>query len=591
MAFRYRTEEGGEYIAHRPQVMGRNLMVATGHHLATQAALRILDRGGNAIDAGVTAGICLNVLQPDMTSFFGVAPIIVYLKKERRVITISGLGRWPRAASIEWFQKNCGGEIPVGVKRAVTPAAPDAWITALDRYGTMSFADVVTSAIDLAEHGAPMHHFMREHIKNQWDDYYRFESNRPIFFPDGDLIPIGGLIYQNDLAETFRQMIRAEEKAKGQGRSTGLRAARDEVYKGDIANKIVAFIQGEGGLMTLEDLADFHVKEEEPVSTMYRGHEVFSCGPWCQGPVVLATLNLLESRDLRSIGHNTPGYVHTTLSALNLSFADRDRFYADPDFIQVPIKGLLSKAYAAERSKLLDRSEGFSEMAPFGDPWPYEGSGSPEQVGETVSIVPTPGGGEQPLQDTSYCTIVDPEGNAFSATPSDPSSDMPIVPGVGCTVSSRGAQTWLDEGHPSALAPWKRPRLTPNPAIVLKDGEFFMSFGSPGGDVQPQAMLQVFLNVVDFGMLPQMAVEAPRFATYNFPNSFWPHEYKPGRTLIEERLLADIGGALRERGYMPEGWKDYFWRVGSVCCIVKDAKKGILLAGADPRRESYAAGW
>ncbi|MFQ5895806.1 MAG: gamma-glutamyltransferase family protein [Nitrospinota bacterium] len=590
MAFRHRTPDGREYIAHRPQLMGQGAMVASGHHLATQAALRILERGGNAIDAGVTAGICLNVLQTDMTSFLGVAPIIIYLARERKVVTISGLGRWPRAASVEWFREHCGGEIPPGVRRTVTPAAADAWLTALERYGTKSFAEVAEDAIVLAERGFPMHHFMHEHIAASYENYHRFEDNRPIYFPNGKLTPVGELVYHKDMAETFKRMVRAEEKEKGRGRSAGIRAARDEVYKGETARRMVDYIRAHGGLLSTQDLADFHVQVEEPVSTAYRGFEVYACGPWCQGPVVPATLNLLEQFDLEGLGHNSPDYLHTLLSALNLSFADRHRCYGDPEFVRVPIAGLLSKAYAAERAKLIDPGRAFAEMAPHGDPWaeqgeaPAWGEGGEAPVRERV-------GASEPQQDTSYCTAVDGQGNAFSATPSDASSDTPIVPGVGASVSSRGSQSWLEEGHPSAVAPWKRPRLTPSPALALKEGRFYMTFGTPGGDLQPQAMLQVFLNHAVFGMMPQMAVEVARAGTYNFPNSFWPHEYAPGRALAEERLLGAAGGPLRERGYKMEAWKDYHWRAGSVCCIVKDPKTGFLLAGADPRRESYAAGW
>jgi gamma-glutamyltranspeptidase/glutathione hydrolase len=340
----------------------------------------------------------------------------------------------------------------------------------------------------------------------------------------------------------------------------------------------------------MEDMAGCSVKEEEPVSTNFKRFEVYGCGPWCQGPIVPATLNLLESADLVSLGHNSPDYLHRLITALELSFADRDRYYGDPDFVRVPIEGILSKGYAAAREKLLERKEAFEGLAPAGDPWAFQDgeiaplNGSPERAIPAAETA-------EPAQDTSYCTVVDSEGNAFSATPSDPSADTPIIPGVGCTVSSRGSQSWLEEGHPSVVAPWKRPRLTPSPALALKDGEIFMTFGTPGGDVQPQAMIQVFLNVVEFGMLPQVAVEAQRIATYNFPNSFWPHTYNPGRLIIEERIGRESGDLLKERGYKPEELPDYSRQLGSVCCIVRDPKEGVLLGGADARRASCAAGW
>ncbi|MBI3127037.1 MAG: gamma-glutamyltransferase [Candidatus Tectomicrobia bacterium] len=589
MAFRHRLPDGREYICHRPQVAGRRAMVASGHHLATQAGLRVLDRGGNAVDAGVAAGLCMSVLLTDMISFLGVAPIILYLAKERRVVTISGLGRWPRAVSIQWFREKWGGEIPPGVARCLVPAAADAWLTALEKYGTMRFADVAADAIELAGRGFPMHHFMHEHIAGARENYHRFPENRPVYFPDGDLVPVGAPVLHRDLAGTYERMARAEAKASS--RPAGVRAARDEIYKGETARRIVDFIQKNGGAMTLEDLAGFHVGEEPPVVSSYKGHEIHACGPWCQGLTLPQALNLLERVDLRALGHNRPASLHALFSAFDLTFADRHAFLGDPEFVEVPAEGLLSKGYAAERAKLMERAEAFGGMPPAGDPWAFQkGQKGNGRRAADFNLKETAGAGAFE-QDTSFCTAVDAEGNAFAATPSDGSGDVPIFPGVGASVSGRGSQSWLDEAHPSSVQPWKRPRLTPAPALVLKDGEFYMTLGTPGGDVQPQAMAQVFLNIAEFGMAPQMAVEAPRGATFNFPNSFWPHEYKPGRAVVEQSIEREAGAELRERGYKLDTWPDFGWRPGSVCCILRDPKTGFLLGGADPRRESYAAGW
>ncbi len=589
MAYRHVTRNGKEYIAHRPQVFGRSVMAASGHPFATQAAMRILEKGGNAIDAGVAAGICLNVLLADFTSFLGVAPIIIYLKKENRVLSIDGLGRWPKAATAEWFGSNCGGEIPPGVRRTVTPAAVDAWLTALERYGSLRFADVAADAIELAEKGFAMFPVLYDHLIAQADSFSRWEETRKIYFRGGKVKPIGELIYFKDFAGTMKRMARAEEGAGG-GRAAGVRAARDEIFKGETAKRISGYVQENGGLLTLADLEEACVKEEAPVSTHYHGYDVFACGPWCQGPVIPATLNLLETGDMEALGHNSPEYLHRFLAAMDLSFADRERYYGDPDFLEIPLEGILSKSYAAERAKLLERPEAFGEMAPAGDPWAHQGAGPDGRNGASLRPKAAVSSGE-PAQDTSYCTVIDGEGNAFSATPSDPSTDTPIIPGVGCAVSSRGSQSWLEADHPSAVAPGKRPRLTPNPALALKDGEIFMTFGTPGGDVQPQAMLQVFLNVVDFGMLPQVAVEAPRISSYNFPNSFWPHVYNPGRTIAEARICRESGEALRDRGYKLEEVPDFARTLGSVCCIVRDSKTGVLMGGADARRSSHAEGW
>ncbi|MBI2177071.1 MAG: gamma-glutamyltransferase [Candidatus Tectomicrobia bacterium] len=587
MAFRHRLPDGREYLSHRPQVTGRRAMVASGHHLATQAGLRILDRGGNAVDAGVAAGLCMSVLLTDMISFLGVAPIILYLAGEKRVVTISGLGRWPRAASIRWFREKWGGEIPPGVARCVVPAAADAWLTALERYGTMRFAEVAADAAELAGRGFPMHHFMHEHITEGRENYHRFPENRPVYFPGGELAPVGSPVFHRELAETFGRMARAE--AKTGSRPAGIRAAREEIYRGETARRIVDFIQKNGGAMTLEDLADFHVKEEPPVVSTYKGHEVFACGPWCQGASLPQALNLLETVDLQALGHNRPAYLHALFAAFDLAFADRHAYLGDPEFVEVPIEGLLSKGYAAERARLLAREEAFGQMPPAGDPWAFQRNGNGRKATD-FGLKETAGAGAFE-QDTSFCTAVDAEGNAFAATPSDGSADVPIFPGVGAAVSGRGSQSWLEEAHPSSVQPWKRPRLTPAPALVMKDGQFHMTLGTPGGDVQPQAMAQVFLNIVEFGMAPQMATEAPRGATFNFPNSFWPHEYKPGRAVVEQSIEREAGAELRARGYKLDAWPDYGWRPGGVCCILRDPKTGLLLGGADPRRESYAAGW
>ena len=589
MAFRHTTPDGREYVSYRQQVIARDAMVVSGHYLASQAGLRIMERSGNAIDAGVAAGICLSVLQTDMVSFLGVAPTIIYLAKERRVLTISGLGRWPKAASIEWFEKNCGGEIPPGVRRAVTPAAVDAWLMALERYGTKTFAEVAEDAVSLADAGFPMHHFMYDHIRAAEDSYARWESARPIYFPEGALIPVGGRVRIPDLAETMRRMARAEAGASG-GRAAGVRAARDEVYRGETARLMVEFVQQNGGLLTMEDLADFHVQEEEPVATEFLGHEAYACGPWCQGPTLLQAMNLLASFDLVDMGHNSARYLHTILAALNLAFADREAFIGDPEFVDVPVEGLLSRAYAAERAQRIEEGRAFADTPPPGDPWVHQGGAHPWRF-DGAGRVPRKAFADEYQHDTSYCTAVDAEGNAFSCTPSDPSNAMPFVPGVGATVSGRGSQSWLDPAHPSALAPWKRPRLTPNPVLTLKEGAFYMTLGTPGGDTQPQVMLQVFLNHVAFGMPPQMAVEAARAATYNFPNSFWPHAYAPASARAEERLFREVGGALTEMGYAMDAWPDFHWPAGSVCAIVRDPATGYLQGAADPRRESYAAGW
>lgn len=568
----------------RPAVMGRWAMVSSGHSLASLAGLRILEKGGNAVDAGVATGLCLNVLQPDFVNFGGVAPIMIYIAETQEMVTISGLGTWPKQASSEYFLQHCNGDIPSGVLRSVVPAAPDAWITALQRYGTMTFGEVAEAAIDLTEHGFPMHRFMATILKEHLKEIQQWPSTASIFLPNGTPPEPGTLFFQKDLATTLRKMVVQEDHCRLQGRSAALTAARDEFYKGEIAHTVAKFYAREGGLLTYEDLASFHVQVGKPVSTTYKGYTVYGCGPWCQGPMLLQTLNILEGLDLASAGHNSPDYIHLVLEALKLGFADRHAFYGDPDFIEVPLEGLLHKEYAAERRALIQKEKAFPEMPPAGDPWKYLGRQNKAKVAVTGRSSPA----FEP--DTTYLCVVDRHGNAFSATPSDSGFNAPVVPGLGFVVSPRGVQSWVDPDHPSGIQPGKRPRLTPNPSMVFKDGKLFMVFGTPGADVQCQAMVQTFLNIVEFGMNPQQAVEAPRFATYSYPATHHPHPYARGKVCIESRIPEATCQTLLQRGHKVEDWSPWNWKAGSVCNILVDHEQRVLVAGADPRREAYAVG-
>jgi gamma-glutamyltranspeptidase/glutathione hydrolase len=571
----------GPRPTHRPPILARHMAVASGHYLATDAGMRILRRGGNAIDAGVAAGICIDVLMPDQCSFGGVAPIIVYHRQTGDLVSISGLGPWGRSATIEHFLEHEGGQIPFGVKRCVVPGAPDAWLTALARYGTMTFAEVVQPAIELCEAGHVVYDVHAAGIRAALERIRAWPSSAAIFLRDGEPYAPGEVLYQHDLTNTFRRMAAAEGRAGG-GRVAGIEAARDEFYTGEISKQIAAFIQSEGGFITEQDLADFHSAIETPVGTTYRGVDVFSCGPWSQGPVLPQALNILEGFPLRELGHNSADYLHVCAEAINLAMADRERYYGDPHFVEVPLDVLLSKGYGGERRAEIDPTRAFGRMAPHGEIAGFEPYDLPLEM-------VTSGGGREP--DTSYVCVVDEAGNAFSATPSDGAGNTPIVPGLGLICSSRGSQSWLIPRHASALAGGKRPRLTPNPAIAFKDGKLFMPFGTPMSDMQPQAMLQTFLNVVDFGMNVQLAIEQPRFKSANFPETFWPHTYQPGRLYLEGRIPRDVGDELAARGHDVQWWADYTDMAGKMCAIEVDHERGTLSAGADVRCEAYAAGW
>ena len=567
---------------HRPPIRGRNYVVSSVHYLATMAGFQILERGGNAADAGVAVGLCINVLEPELAHFGGVAPIIYAPGDTGKVETISGLGRWPKAASRSYFQLNHGGDLPEGVLRAITPATADAWLTALSRYGTMRFCDVVAPALDLAENGRPVdsrfHHALRDPEHMVWP------TTTAVYHPEGVIPSRGELFKQPQLANSFRLMI-AAEAAAGPDRLAGLKAARDLYYQGEIGRRMVAFHQQQGGFLTMEDLAAFQVRVESPEHVHYKGYDVYSCGAWCQGPTLLMLLKILEQVNLKELGHNTGRYLHTILEAIKLVFADREAYFGDPDFVDVPLDVFLSDAYAHSQLARIDEEHAYPNMPPasrLADR--FGGQQSPATItGPTIKA--------EWHSDTSYVCVVDKDGNAFSATPSDGLGSSPVVPGIGFPVSSRGYQTWLDDNHPSRLDPWKRPRLTPNPAMVLKDGLPVMTFGCPGGDAQVQAMLQVFLNMVEFEMDPQAAIEAPRAVSHSFPNSFWPHHSRPGEVTIESRIGAGTRQDLLAKGHILIEDGEWSRKVARVCAIRVDEQSHVRVGGADPRSTSYAVGW
>ena len=465
----------------QPMVIGHHYMAAAGQYLATEAAHAILSAGGNAIAAGVAGGIALGVVHSDQVQFSGVAPMLIYLADRDETVSIAGLGWWPKALNIETFIRDHNGTIPMGLQRTVVPAAPDAWILALQRYGTMSFGDVATAAIRYARDGFAVHSVMATFLQDKVEDYRRWPQNTAIWHRDGKPLKEGDRLVQADLGRTIQFMVDQEKAAAGKGRDAGLMAARDAFYRGDIAKTIAKYHRENGGLLTAEDLAEYRSEIETPLGYAFKGTEVMSCGPWCQGPVLLQMLSMLNEIDLAALGHNSKAYVHLLAEVMNLCFADRERYYGDPRFVDVPMATLLSRAYAQERLKTIRDDRAFGEMPPPGSV-PGHVAGHVRRPSVAVGEPGLPG-------DTSYVCVVDSQGNAFSATPSDVSWESPVIPGLGLCPSSRGSQSWGDPGHASVAAPGKRPRLTPNPAMAMRKGQFLMPFGSPGGDLQPQGRL------------------------------------------------------------------------------------------------------
>ena len=399
-------------------VRGDRHMVSAGHNAAATAALLVLEAGGNAIDAGVAAGLVLGVVQCDIVNFAGVAPIMIRDGASGRVVTIDGLGVWPAAASARHFREVHGGAIPKGLLRTVTPAAPASWIEALTRYGTMSFADVSLAAIRLARDGFSVHPTMADFVAKYATDYAAYPDNAALFLRDREPVVVGTNMKQPDLAATLTYMADQERAASGNGREAALLAARNAFYRGDIGRKIAEYHAANGGWLTFDDLSRYRVRIEEPVVTRWQGIELYNCGPWCQGPAMAQAIAILGDTDLRALGHNSPAYVHLMTEVMKLTFADREATYGDPLFVNVPLAEMLSPDYGARQRARIDLARAIPGM-------PAAGIGTP--IGHPFAT----GADGPPLSpDTSYVAVVDRWGNAFSATPSDTSNDTPIIPGT-----------------------------------------------------------------------------------------------------------------------------------------------------------------
>ena len=566
----------------RPAVLAKRYMVSSCHYLATSAGVRMFERGGNAIDAGVAGGIALNVLERHLTDFGGVAPIVLFTPGMAEPETIDGLGHWPAALTLERYRARHGDDMPIGVARSVTPAAADAWLTALARHGRLTLAEVLAPCIELCD-GFPVYPRLARAIEMLEERLRQWPTSSPVFLPNGRPPKEGEILVQRELGDLFRRLVAIEQQNAAKGRAVAIMAARDAIYTGDIARQIAEFMRASGGAITAEDLASQRVRSEKPAHSTYRGIDVYACGPWSQGPLVPMTLNLLECFDVASLGAGSLEFLHQYTEAFKLAAADREGFFGDPAQVDVPIAGLLDKDYASERRRLIRDDRAHPELPAPGDPWRYEGRTGPAGYRPRVAAgVGAP--------DTSYVCALDAEGNAFSATPSDPGLGAPLVRGLGMIVSTRGAQLWTTPGHPSAIAPGKRPRLTPNPALLMRDGRALMPFGCPGEDAQCQAMVQVVCNIVDFGMNTQAAIEAPRVISRSFPWTFHPHAYEPGLLTAERRIAPEVREGLERLGHRVRELPEYSPAVASVCAI-RLLGPGTLEGGADPRRESAAIGW
>jgi gamma-glutamyltranspeptidase/glutathione hydrolase len=567
----------------RPNIIAQDHVVASGHYYASLAGFQVLEAGGNAIDAGVATGLAIDVLESQFVGFGGVAPIMVRLA-DGTVKVINGVGPWPAAADITVFHDKYNGRIPDGLLHTVIPAAPANWIEALRRWGTMSFGDVAAAAIRFASQGFPVYPFFHEIIASKRHEIARYPSTARIFLPEGAPPSIGSIFRQEDLARTLRYMVDAERAADG--REAGLQAAHNAFYRDDIAASIASHQRENGGWLAYDDLASFRAKVEGPCRTRFHDFEVFGCGAWSQGPMLLEALNILEGVDLTALGHNSAGYIHALTEALKLAAADREAYFGDPEFEDVPLNVLLSKEYATIRRSLLDPTKAWPGLPPPGaprghQPAPWRPDPSAGSGAEITSDKPS----------TSFLCVADRHGNVFAATPSDGTIGGPVVPGTGILPSMWGSRGYSDLTHPGRVGPGRRPRMSANPAIAVRNNSLIMPFGSPGSEVLGQAMLQAFLNQAVFGMDPQSATETPRFASYSWPESTLPHSYRPGVLCVEDDLGAATQSALGELGHTVERWPERKYLAGSVVTIQADLNTGLKWAGADPRRTAYAVGW
>ena len=593
----------------RPVIRGTEYAVSSRKPQASQAAEQILRAGGNAFDAAVAGQAVLCVTDPASNGVGGDAFILVFDSKTQKVYSVNAGGYSPKLATIDWYKQNNEGKIPRSdsLLSATVPTSVDAWYTILHRWGTMNFGEVLAPAIELAE-GFPLSERLAATIGGRKDGrrtfvveqdgvdtdvatvvgnqkIRRYPTSNRVYFPGGKPLKAGEVFRNPDLARTLKKVVESEKEHAGQGRLAALKAGRDRFYKGDIARTMAEFSEANGGLFRYEDFAEYSVKVEEPISINYRGYEVYKNPSACQGPSELFTLNILENFDLKSMGHNSADYIHTFVESVKLAFADREMFLADMDFVKIPFPSLLAKPYGTRRAALIDTKKSSLEFRPGSPDADISGGLSRPQFRIPVSADADHEG------DTSYVAVVDKDRNAVSWTPSLHSGfgTGVVMADLGFIFNCRGDYFWLQEGHPNALVPRKRPRSTLTPTMILKDGKPFMAVGSPGGDDQCLRIMQTFLNVVEFDMNIQAAIEAARATTHSFPSSVFPHAMSPGHLAVESRVAPDVIEGLRKRGHTVS--IRGAWSMNATSAVMVDPETGVLSAGADVRGDNYALAW
>ncbi|MCX6588077.1 MAG: gamma-glutamyltransferase family protein [Acidobacteria bacterium] len=576
---------------------GTRIAIGAGTDASADAGMRLAQNGGNAVDAGVAAMFAASIVEYSHFGFGGEAPILIRTK-EGKVVSIAGIGTMPKLATADLFRNRrmqpgeiqnlepngLKGMVPVaGLMPALVPGMVEAGLVALREYGTRSFAEVIQPAIELAD-GAPLDEVRATSLARSRRFFELWPTSKAAYLPPGFTPRPSTIFEQPDLARTLRAMAAAEARALkgGAARQAGIDAVRDYFYRGDIARKIDAFSQANDGLLRYEDMAAFRLQPEEPVSTTYRGYTVYKPGFWSQGPIFLEALNLLEGFPLAEMQHNSSQYLHTVTEALKLGYADRDTYYGDPTFNSLPAAALLSKEYAAERRAQIGDQASMAFRPGLID-------GKKGQHPSETEIVRHKIDDELMARDTTCITAADADGIMFSVTPSGSWLPSVVAGDTGIPLTQRAQSFLLIPGHPNELAGGKRPRVTLSPTLVTRNGRPFLALATPGGDNQDQALLQMFLNVVDFGMNAQAAVEAPRLQTRHLVSSFDNHAMSPGDLMLDERIAPSVIQQLAQRGHDVSTRSK--WSGGAAPVIIRYAPGGVMEAGADPYGYRTARAW
>jgi gamma-glutamyltranspeptidase / glutathione hydrolase len=571
----------------RPELYGTHGIVAAGRQYTVEAGMRLLKAGGNAFDAGAAAVFAAAACEISHFGLGGEAPVALFEARSGKVSIVCGQGTAPRAATPALFRPL--GVIPGnGPNGGTVPAVVDSMARLLQQFGTKSLAEVLAPAIELAE-GFPVYGLLRTSLARDREATEIWQWARRTYYPQGRIPEVGEIFRQPNLAATMRAIAAAEQAAlkKGSDRRTAIEAGRDVFYKGDVARRIAAAVKADGGLLSYEDLASYQGRIEPSITTRFQGYDIHKAGFWSQGPALLMTLNILEAAGIAGMRMRSEQQLHTFVEAIKLAFDDRNAWFGDPLFAQIPAEGLLSRSYAAERAALIGTQA--SQEHRYGNPWAHQRGGGRPTATFRPRVLEPPG---NPTADTTAIEIVDALGNLFSCTPSSGwlMGGAYIAGDTGVPMSNRLTVFDLDPASPNVLAGGKRPRTTLTPTIVTRDGKPFLAIGTPGGDSQDQQIATVLLNIILGKMNLQQAIEAPRIETTHFHESFGEKQDAPGVVEVESRIPVDVLSALARRGHRIRVASDYGAASGIVAAGV-DPRFGTLRAGADVRGERYAFGW